>query len=186
MGFNLAARFSIETTQMLLQSGWYDGRKITDMQLERWYAFKYENIHGFHKIIPSAFAVLREFGGLYIEQDSPGISCYRESIWIDPLMTKGLHEGNWSVYEWLLEENMFPLGVTGHSRDNVLCITNSGKVLSIPHEGDRPILREGNNFDEALDSLIRGIGPSRVYFEDYNRKFNEAIRVQKAFRSLFD
>lgn len=179
------SRFPPEVIHILQRAGWYEGRVLADSELEKWYAFEYECIPGHHHIIPSALAVLREFGGLYVEQEIPGVTCYRHSFWIDPFMTLGLQEENWSIYEWLVEESLFPLGVTGNSRDDVLFITSSGKVLCVSYDGDRPLLLEGNTFDDALITLIIGLMPSRMRFEDYERKRNEATQVSAAMQRLY-
>jgi SUKH-3 immunity protein len=176
-------RFTLEVERALRQAGWYLGRALAESQLEQWYAFKYKSVPGYHQIIPSALVVLREFGGLLIEQDAPGVTCYRESFSIDPLTALGLKESSWHTYEWLLEESLFPLGVTGSSQDDILAITGSGKVLYMPNEG--PLLLVGNTFAHALNSLIVGIMPLALHFEHYERKRREAAQVRAAVRRLY-
>jgi len=176
-------RFSLEVSQVLRRAGWYPGRTLSETEVEQWYAFKHKWVPGYHRIIPSALVVLREFGGLFIEQEVPGVTCYRHSFWIDPLTTLGLKEDSWSAYEWLLEDSLFPLGATGSSQDDVLAITGSGKLLCVPNEG--PLLLEGNTFAQGLNSLIVGIMPSRMHFDDYERKMSEAAQVRAAARRLY-
>jgi hypothetical protein len=152
--------------QVLRRAGWYPGRILEGTELEKWYAFKYECNPDYHRIIPSALVVLREFGGLFVELGIPDSTGYQTCLWIDPLMTLGLHEETWGIFKWLLEESLFPLGITGNNEDDVLFITGSGRVFCATYDGDKPILLAGSNFDEALNSLIAGLMPVRVQIEN--------------------
>jgi len=176
-------RFSPEVERALRQAGWYEGRIVPESQLEQWYAFKYECVPGYHRITPAALTVLREFGGLFIEQDAPGVTCYRESFRIDPLATLGLKESVWGAFEWLIEDSLFPLGVTGGSQDDIIAISGCGKVFLISNLGTLHLA--GLTFTHALNSQIVGYMSLPMYFEHYDRKWSEAAQVQAAVNQLY-
>lgn len=182
-GFEGNGRFTPKVAQILRQAGWCEGRTLTDSEMERWYAFKYKHALGHYQINPSALDVLQEFGGLFVEQDAPGITCYRESFWIDPLMAVGLKDREWGVCEWLIEESLFPLGVTGSSQDDVIAISSSGKVFFVPNEGG--LLLVGTNFAQALNCLIVGRMALCLYFKDEDYERAKAAQIQAVVRRIY-
>jgi hypothetical protein len=177
-------RFVPEVEQALRDAGWYEGRCLSDEEIARWCAFNRENGAGYYRIFPAALTVLREFGGVFVELDKPGVTCYRNSFLLNPFAAVGLHESLLQKVEWFLGEPLFPLGVTGESQDDILALSNSGKLYCFGIDGS-PFLK-GNTFDEALHNLIVGIMAQRVGFDDSEKLLREASLVNEAIGQCYE
>jgi hypothetical protein len=174
-------RFSPEVEKVLLDSGWYPGRVVEESQLEQWYVLNWGAEIGYCRIFPSALKVLREFGGLSIEQDEPGLTCYRSSFYCDPFKAIGIMDHRWIAFEWFLDTRLYPLGVKS-SQDIVVAISQKGHVYFIDSDGQ--FVNE--NFDGALENFIIGIRGKDIPVDDARIEIEkEAFQVREAERRFY-
>jgi hypothetical protein len=142
------SRFSSETEQLLKRAGWFEGR-CDSSQVEAW-AHEMESPDGF-KMSSVARSVLKEFGGLHIKPDGPGLECARSDIEINPLLAK-CEEDRFFSFSCFQSKQVFPLGeaVVGHT---FAAIDEEGKVHLVMQE----VQLVANSFDAALESLLLGM-----------------------------
>jgi hypothetical protein len=174
-------RFSRNVEDVLKQAGWFPGRAVSDEELDPWCAFSWQGESGYCHAFPAAYRVLREFGGLVVEQELPGITCLRESFSTDPLSALGIDDHNWIFNQWDVDDVLFPLGWIGEQKDRVLAITPRGRVYGF---GYIPCLY-GDTFDQAIDNLIIGIKPLQLIIHNSDLKGREAGQVKEAVQRLF-
>ena len=62
-----------------------------------------------------ARSVLKEFGGLHIKSEGPGVACARSDLEINPLLARG-EEDRFFSFNCFRGKQLFPLGeaVVGH------------------------------------------------------------------------
>lgn len=154
-------RFPAEVERILLENGWFPRRQIPTDLLRQWLVLNLKLGSGSIQVrmFPAASIVLREFGGLKVKLDLPGISCYRPSFDFDPSVVQ--NSGAWN-YNWVGDEGdvnggLFPLGRMSDggmfavdSRERI--INDNGQLV-------------GNNIDEALTNMILGIMPQPLEVE---------------------
>jgi len=174
-------RFSPAVEQALREAGWYPGRMLPESEVEKWYAFRWKEEPGYCYAHEVALQVLREFGGLHIEQSAPGINYPRKPFCIDPLSALGIHDDHWLFYEWHAEDTLYPLSFVGQERDAVLAMTHRGQVFLL----GEVLMRWGDTFDQALENAILGIRPAEVPVPNYKWNAEESFRVRDAIRRLF-
>jgi hypothetical protein len=143
------SRFSLETEQLLKRAGWFAGR-CDSSQVEDW-AHEMESPDGF-KMSSVAKSVLKEFGGLHIKSDGPGLECARSDIELNPLLAK-CEEDRFFSFSCFMGKQVFPLGeaVVGHM---FAAIDEEGKVYLVMEE----VQLVASSFDAALESLLLGMG----------------------------
>jgi hypothetical protein len=142
-------RFSPATRTVLEKAGWFPGRDIAK-QLEQWKR-KLEK-SGF-PMSAAAEKVLREFGGLNIRQEGPGLEMARQSFELDPSVAE--HEKEcFAAHSRFAGTSLSPLGEheDGHG---YLAIGDDGRVFLMGLVSD-DLWLEGNTIEEALEALIQG------------------------------
>ena len=161
-------RFPAEVERVLRESGWFPQRQIPIELLEQWLVLDLKMGRGKIQVrmFPTASMILREFGGLKIKLDLPGITCYRPSFSFDPLEVRD--SGAWT-YNWILDEGwgnggLFPLGRM--SDGGMFAVDSKKRIIN-----DNGQLH-GNNIDEALTNMILGYMPEP--FEVEQRISHEA------------
>jgi hypothetical protein len=141
-------RFSDEVHKVLTAAGWFPGRSVEhDIKKS---TIKLDREGGF-QIFDQAKKFLDEFGGLKVRQAGAGVDIGRGSFDINPTYASGEEElfVDWSDK---LGVRLYPIGEAYESRD-FLAIDETGRILLL---ADEPRI-VGENADEALDRLIRGI-----------------------------
>jgi hypothetical protein len=177
-------RFSSKTKEVLEQAGWHEGRVVDDAQLEEWCALKWNYAPGYCQIFPVALQVLREFGGLVINQHGPGITCARTPFFIDPVKALGIEDDNWFIDEWLWGMPLYLLGAKGERMppEDVLAIDPIGRVLGLTYGH----ILYGKTFDEALENMILGFMPERLGLEVHAHRKKEGFQVRNfIYKTVF-
>jgi SUKH-3 immunity protein len=142
-------RFPQAVYDVLVEAGWAPGRRVPDDQLQAWS----EQLEGF-PLFESAERVLREFGGLSVDQEGPGLTSAREPFEIDPLLA--LHEEDrFELYRDEYGVQLYPLGEAG-SGHGFLAIDPAGRTYFAM--GDLRLVAE--TFDGALEALVLGKAPT--------------------------
>jgi hypothetical protein len=173
---NEEGRFTAPVEQVLREAGWYPGRTVDEQRLEQWYVINMTYGPGHLRIFPQALRILREFGDLVVKQEMTGVTCVRQAFRLDPLELPGNLEDQWIIYEWLLEETLFPLGRLGPSDEAALAVATSGRIFDLNMCGSG-IYFLGDNIEQALETLIFGIMPLDMHFTHYERRTEEAARI---------
>jgi len=174
-------RFSPAVEQVLRAAGWFPGRTLPESEVEKWYAFRWKEEPAYCYAHAAALQVLREFGGLEVKQNAPGITCYREPFCIDPLAALGIHDDGWLFFEWDAPDRLYPLGCADRERDAVLAMTPRGQIFLL----GEVLFRCGDTFDQALENLVLGIMPIEVPIPNLKRDPEEPGRVRAAIRRLY-
>lgn len=108
------------------------------------------------EMFSSAESVLLEFGGLRIDQQSPGVSCAREPFTFDP--TAAVYEGDrFSDFSILLQTRLYPLGEASGGyyfwaigeNGHFYLLMNDLRLLGITLEG-------------ALEKLLIGLEAEKI------------------------
>ena len=108
------------------------------------------------EMFPSAERVLLEFGGLRIDQQSPGVSCARESFTFDP--TSAVHEGDrFSHFSTVLRTRLYPLGEASGGY-YFWAIGENGDVYLLMN--DLRLL--GTSIEAALEKLLLGLEAEKI------------------------
>ena len=143
--------WSEETEQLLRKAGWHEGRDVGDHQLLSWNS-KLAGPSGF-EMFRQAEDILREFGGLSIDQPGPGQDFARTGFVLDPTLAEGERD-RFSQFEAGIGSRLFPLGETadGHA---FLATAEDGRVFLIMDD----LIVVGSSFDEAVGSLLEGRSP---------------------------
>ncbi len=144
------AEWSEETERRMRKAGWYPGRDVSEL-VEKWKR-KLSRPGRFY-MFAAAERALREFGGIRVEVEGPGLECARSGFRINPMLA-GWELDRFSAYEERIGVRIFPLGLAvGGSC--FLTIGEDGRVfLSV--EDVWPL---GDSLADALDALIVGRKP---------------------------
>ena len=139
-------RFSRHTEKTLRQAGWYPGRQVPDL-VASWKDNKM--LSGF-EMFPTAEMVLKEFGGLKIDEKGPGETCARETFEVNPTLA-GYEEDFFRDFSTLLNTRLYPLGevANGHC---YWAIGENSQIYLLMFD----IRLLGKNIDEAFENLIIG------------------------------
>ncbi|MCK8499503.1 SUKH-3 domain-containing protein [Myxococcus fulvus] len=133
--------------QRLSAAGWTPGRDVSG-KLSKWVHTLREK--GGFEVFPAAERVLREFGGLSVEQRGPGVTSARESFSLDPLL--GVNGRRmFGRYAEFLGVSLYPLG-TAFAGDMYLVVAEDDRVFGIGEEA----WLVGRGIVEALDTLLVG------------------------------
>jgi len=179
---NSSPRFSPQVEAVLRQAGWYPSRVVPDSQLEQWMVLEWDTLPGFHfqtRMFSAAYHILREFGGLVIEQNGPGVTCCRERFKFDPLESIKLTEAyNWPFSEWAADGSLYPFGcfASGKTTDGAIAVDGRGRIVDQDY-----VILIGANIDEALENLIIGLMPKPLDRERW--KEVEASQVFSMMRN---
>ena len=155
---NPEARFSPEVEAVLREAGWYPGREVDWEQLGEWAFIEAPVEKGFLQVrmFSAALYVLREFGGLTIKSMREGGTSI-EGFTINPprVFEKSIWHYNWYAGEWMAKGALYPLGYI-HDDHWVFGVRGDGRIVTDDHD------LVGNNIDEALENLIKGIKPTPI------------------------
>jgi hypothetical protein len=144
-----SSRFSPEVLEMLYEAGWFPGRDIADM-LPLPPGFTPFSV---------ALRVLREFGLLRIGREGSGIKMARCPVILDPMRLAG-EDDVLPYLEAKIGSHLYPLGETTYTNCcGLLFIDEQGRVF-YNFDGD-DLMFEGSSFDEALESMLRGLHAPR-------------------------
>lgn len=134
----------------LSAAGWTPGRDVRE-QVAVWKEVL--SSQGGFEIFPAAERVLREFGGLDIQEKGPGVTCYRQPFTIDP--TLGVKCKRLLIrYGDFLGAELYPIGAE-LGEDILLVIASDNRVFAIG-EG---VWLVGLGIVDALDALLVGRMP---------------------------
>ena len=171
--------FPLDVENVLRQHGWHPSRQVPEEELKRWYVIPGHTIADYHRIIPSALRVLREFGGIHIKQDAPGITCWRSSFIFDPLKALDILSDGWTHYEWVLNQQLYPIGISLDS-ESFVCVDLQDRVYGISEQ----VSIWANSSEQAIINIIRGVNTNDVInIADYPEKLMEARKVDAALES---
>ncbi|WP_170154733.1 SUKH-3 domain-containing protein [Lentzea atacamensis] len=132
---------------VLWRSGWAPDRQV---DLARWKNSLSEFV--WHE---AAEKFLREFGGIRVVVEGPGVNCAREPFEFDPDLAIG--EGaRFAELSDLFDRKFFPLGEIGQG-EFFLGIDEEGVVYALA----RWALRYDVG-DQALEQLVTGVAPERL------------------------
>jgi hypothetical protein len=147
------ADWSEEAEKLLARSGWYRGRRV-DERVEAWRRQLAEGDN--FQMFPAAEVALREFGGICVRSEGPGIECARGSVDLDPELARGERQ-RFERFKGVIGQDTFPLGEAydGHA---FLVIDRLGRVLLIG-EGVHLL---GENIRKALDAVLTGRQPKEL------------------------
>jgi hypothetical protein len=135
-------RFPLETTEMLVEAGWFSGRDVfSQLRLPAGFA-----------VFGAAQRVLMEFGMLRVGRDGPGLASARTPVDLDPMLCWG-EDDRFSDYADALGSSLYPLGEAAHGHVFV-AIDELGRVFLIMDS----MWFVSYTFDDALDKLLRGAG----------------------------
>jgi hypothetical protein len=155
----MSERFSPVVAQALQAGGWRPGHR-DDGRAREW-ALKvaaYVAPSGLrHAVVPPALDVYAEFGTVAVQPSGPGAQVAPSRFVIDPLR----------VYQAVQVTAMFsealgaPLTPIGEENEGagILTIDGAGRVFVADHTAEWFL---GATFDQAAESLIRGLQPARV------------------------
>lgn len=102
--------FSPTVNESLRSAGWYPGRTVDPTLIKAWSAFEWPFGGGYIYAFPLALKMLREFGGLEISRTGCSADM---NIRFDPIKSSSECDApSWAYYEWLLDERLFPVGIT--------------------------------------------------------------------------
>ena len=138
---NKSNRFSNFTHEVLEKSGWFPERNVID-------SVKLPNDFS---LIPTAEAVLKEFGNLSIGEWGAGIEMARSTIDMEP-RSAVCESDRFGEYSELIQSYLYPLGEVdnGHA---FLAIDALGRVFILMNF----LIFVADDFDQALEKLLTGI-----------------------------
>ena len=160
-------RFSPATERALRGIGWYPGRTCAFVELRQWFVVPWQSEAGYCCIFPKALTFLREFGGLRFDNAGPGVSHATTAFLLNPFSALGNEDDRWLYYEWLLDENLFPVGVT-IEQDEVIAISRSGKFCLL---GTSDCIF-AQTIEGAMRFLLEGVGDSSRF---WNAPYDENL-----------
>jgi hypothetical protein len=140
-----ARRFTETTHAVLTRAGWFEGRNVAD-RVREWAGILSRD--GF-RIFPAAEEVLREFGGISIQQRGPGLTAARESFAFDPTAAR-LEDDRFAAFNGQAGSALYPLGEHGQG---FLAIAEDGRVFVLMDE----MVQLGRTIDDALEAMIQGL-----------------------------
>ncbi|MGC9382274.1 SUKH-3 domain-containing protein [Streptomyces sp. MH13] len=147
-------RFPPDVAAVLSAAGWYEGVRIDDGEILRW--FRALKTAG-SDMPPPAAAALREFGGMTVHQYGPGVNMSRMPFRIDPMT--GLHAAcTLAGYASALGTALTPLGEYDLGRGRLAMDEEGGVYL---WWGD--LWRVAASMDAALSALVQGRRPARLH-----------------------
>jgi hypothetical protein len=146
-------RFSPQAEETLREAGWYPGRQVPAL-VASWK--KILMLSDGVEMFSSAESVLLEFGGLRINQQSPGVSSAREPFTFDP--TSAVYEGDrFSDFSTILQSRLYPLGEASAGY-YFWAIGENGSVYLLMN--DLRLL--GTTIEGALEKLLIGLEAEKI------------------------
>jgi hypothetical protein len=143
-------RFSLETERVLRAAGWYPGRRVDVSEWKRLLAAGGVHMHA------AAEEFLREFGGLYVSSEGPGVTSGREPFEIDPALCADSEEDRFLAWGEEIGRPVFPLGELDDGRF-CLGIDEYGEIYLV-----ETWLASFGRGDEAMEKLVLGYMPRTV------------------------
>lgn len=136
------------TEELLIQSGWLEGRTIETSSIEA--KFEEEG----YTIFESGKNFIKEYGLLKIFYKNPRAPKYTDIIDIDPVRALGgIYKSVVEAYENHCGEQMLPIAEI-QQQCMTICITPKGWFYG---GYDDWLLKLGENFEETLFNLINGV-----------------------------
>jgi len=155
-------RFAADVADVLTSAGWTPGRDVDEQPAVNYVRGEIGRDGARAEPHAAAVAALREFAGLTVMQDGPGVDLRRRPFVIDPVPVAASTE-TLADFGAVLGHPLFPIGTEG-DHDSIVAIASSGHVFALDHTGEWHL---GNSIDEALTTLITGTQPPRV--DDHGR-----------------
>jgi SUKH-3 immunity protein len=155
----MSDRFTGQVAAVLTEAGWTHGRQLDQQAMDAIaYVEQYEGRSGARSVsFPAAEDALREFVGLLVVQDGPGVDVRRKPFLIDPTQVAAT-ASTLADFAAVLGHALFPIGMEG-DHDSILAIAEDRHVFALDHAGEWHL---GRSTDEALNTLITGTLPHRV------------------------
>ncbi|MEV5428606.1 SUKH-3 domain-containing protein [Streptomyces sp. NPDC052701] len=152
-------RFPVPVDAALRAAGWQPGRWDIK-QAEIWADTLRDHVSPAghrHTVFPAAVEAWAEFGGLHIAPTGPGRQVAPAALHLDPL--HGLHMARTlGDLGRALGTEVCPLGAETDTHA-LLAIDAESRVYALDHTGDWYL---GPDIDQALATLVSGIGPTRL------------------------
>lgn len=155
----MSERFAADVLETLVAAGW-SAQGRTDEEVAAAVNMVCDQVgrHGARiRSFPLATQVLKEFGGLYVNQDGPGLDLRRRAFAIDPTHVAATAETLADLGR-ILDTSLFPVGMEG-DHDSILAIDEAGRIFALDHAG---VWFLGASMDEAITGLITGSQPPRL------------------------
>jgi hypothetical protein len=144
----MTSRLSRDVVGVLESTGWKRDH-YNPTQVDEWCVALATGGSRF-EIFPAAAEALSVYGGLRLEQRSPGLSMARETLELDPTLALG-EDDRFDRFANVVGRRLFPLGEGGGGA-YFLAISEDGMVFGV---GDF-IVEVGRSIDEALTNLVVG------------------------------
>jgi SUKH-3 immunity protein of toxin-antitoxin system len=155
----MSERFRPQVAAVLAEAGWTPGGPPADEAEDAiGYVEQYEGRSGARSVsFPAAEGALREFAGLFVVQDGPGVDLRRKPFLLDPTQVAASAD-TLADFGAVLGRALFPIGMEG-DHDSILAIAEDGHVFALDQAGEWHL---GDTFDDALSTLVAGTQPPRV------------------------
>jgi len=158
----MTERFAPDVADVLTTAGWTPDRAVDEQPSVTYVRDEVGRNGARSELHAAATEALREFAGLQILQDGPGVHLRRRPFLIDPVPVAASTE-TLADFGAVLGDSLFPLGMEG-DHDSIIAIAASGHVFALDHAGEWHL---GDSMDEALTTLVAGRQPARV--DDHGR-----------------
>jgi len=171
---NTPNRFSPKLEANLRHAGWFPGRRVDEAVIYDRCASVIKELGC--RMFPTAFNILREFGGLHITV-IPDNAAYNDSapieVWPLPCVSS---PRVWFTLEWEFGEALFPVANYAEGEMS-LFVASSGRVYAYGYG----YWYCGNTFEKALENLkVAGGQIERMSILDFDEKRQESQRVYDA------
>jgi hypothetical protein len=153
----MSERFAPDVAAALTAAGWTPGRAVDEQPAVDYVHGEIGRDGARTEAHDAALAALREFTGLTVMQDGPGVELRRRPFVIDPVPVAASTE-TLADFGAVLGDRLFPIGMEG-DHDSIIAMASSGHVFALDHAGEWHL---GDSMDEALAMLVTGTQPPRV------------------------
>jgi hypothetical protein len=155
----MSGRFSPVVAETLTAGGWQPGHR-DEQRARRWaeHVAAYVAPSGLrHTVVPPALDVYAEFGNVAVRPPGPGEQVAPSAFVIDPLRVHHAVQVT-TMFAEALGVPLTPIGEEGEGV-GLLCSDAFGRVFVADHTAEWFL---GATLDAALETLIRGLLPTRV------------------------
>lgn len=153
----MTERFAPDVAGVLTAAGWTPGRHVDEQPAVRYVRDEIGRNGARSEPHPAAVAALREFAGLTVLQDGPGVELRCRPFVIDPVPVAASTE-TLADFGAVLGRSLFPIGMEG-DHDSIIAMADTGDVFALDHTGEWHL---GATMDDALTTLVTGRRPPRV------------------------
>ena len=153
----MTERFAPDVVDVLTTAGWTPARAVDEQPAVNYVRGEVGRNGARSDVHAAAIDALREFAGLQVIQDGPGVHLRRRPFLIDPVPVAASTE-TLADFGAVLGGQLFPIGMEG-DHDSIIAIAESGHVFALDHAGEWHL---GDSIDEALSTLVTGRQPARV------------------------